>query len=1153
MTVLGKYELLEGESIGGQAKVLAGRRLLDGKPVAIKVIMGTGNESEKDIANDLYELELGILKKLRGVPNVIQLLDYGFDEHLKENVIILEWMATSLADRLERTPGVMTENEWINLSRKLISSVSKAHSRSIAHRDIKPANIMFRTNSPTDWDCVLIDFGISKFVGFDEVDPNLTMREYRTPAYSSVNYLEEEDFSRDIFGLSAVMIRLRVEQDFGVNFTVQDAIKHLMAQPNINPKYIPVLKQGVEPDSSRRYKTIKEFNSSLAGQGSSNSPSSSTKFFTLVLSAEARQQLADLQAETISREYADLKGLLKEQIYLRLPKDSDPNSTSERFNLQVGFLDLKCKGPSSDSRNPHSIYVRDIKEIDQNDMEFKVQHSKVLSQSKFGFSLEADVYGRPQGQFATYLDYVNLVANPAQPKELKLDEKIASKVSKWEAILDAKEEFILGKGVKTQFELIDSQYKSLTLRPVGAEDIEFTVQSSWGLEGAAGIQLVLDYQDEDGSLYFTSNRDIRNFPAKGVIYPTLGENAPSFRRQKQALQSIKEHGEDLGNWVQVVVDPQMARTSPIQQPIEYFDDKLDNAKRAALKVALEAEDIALVQGPPGTGKTSFIVELIKQNARSGSRANKILLVSQTHIAVDNALERLHKSGHVSLLRVGRDEKVSPETRSLLIEKRLGDWQAQVEKSSFEFLKVLIENLGCDFREMKILKALNRLRELRFAKPTLVQDQVQANLTTFAQQVDETLQDAGIQNYEEVQIDFDALGQEEKELIFELQELGLDRNQVLNAQPEELSAEIELVLNSGKNVRKAWALSEVQAKWIRLFKSDDHLKKTYVSRTQVIAGTCIGFLGDQYAREMEFDLCIIDEASKATATEILVPMSRSRKTILVGDTNQLPPTEEQMTRDEELMKKHELTIEDVEVTLFETLAKELPQASQKMLTRQYRMLPVIGDLISNVFYKGRVESEPREVPDWVKSSWGSPLQFIDTTLQDANRHDEVGTSVRNRLEARLAVQQVGHLLANLSFADIELTNLRIVVLAPYAAQVTEIKHTLNKYKIGAKQVEVMTFDSAQGIECDFAIVTATRSGDPSSSRQGSTGRFGFISKTKWKRINVGLSRARFGLAIIGNRGFLRDGSGFADVIAYLERTGAEIRNAEIEGGTLRSGQ
>jgi superfamily I DNA and/or RNA helicase len=62
----------------------------------------------------------------------------------------------------------------------------------------------------------------------------------------------------------------------------------------------------------------------------------------------------------------------------------------------------------------------------------------------------------------------------------------------------------------------------------------------------------------------------------------------------------------------------------------------------------------------------------------------------------------------------------------------------------------------------------------------------------------------------------------------------------------------------------------------------------LTSAQVVAGTCIGMAGVRGMENVVYDLCIVDEASKATATEILVPMSRSRKWILVGDPAQLPP-------------------------------------------------------------------------------------------------------------------------------------------------------------------------------------------------------------------------------------------------------------------------
>ena len=59
----------------------------------------------------------------------------------------------------------------------------------------------------------------------------------------------------------------------------------------------------------------------------------------------------------------------------------------------------------------------------------------------------------------------------------------------------------------------------------------------------------------------------------------------------------------------------------------------------AIRQGLSDTPVLLLKGPPGTGKTTVIVELIRQAIRQGKR---VLLTSQTHQAVDNVLERLHK-------------------------------------------------------------------------------------------------------------------------------------------------------------------------------------------------------------------------------------------------------------------------------------------------------------------------------------------------------------------------------------------------------------------------------------------------------------------------------------------------------------------------------
>lgn len=58
-----------------------------------------------------------------------------------------------------------------------------------------------------------------------------------------------------------------------------------------------------------------------------------------------------------------------------------------------------------------------------------------------------------------------------------------------------------------------------------------------------------------------------------------------------------------------------------------------------IQKALACEDIFFLQGPPGTGKTTAIVEIILQTLQSKPDA-RILITSETHVAVDNALDRL---------------------------------------------------------------------------------------------------------------------------------------------------------------------------------------------------------------------------------------------------------------------------------------------------------------------------------------------------------------------------------------------------------------------------------------------------------------------------------------------------------------------------------
>ncbi|KAG0442043.1 Regulator of nonsense transcripts 1 like protein, partial [Dictyocoela muelleri] len=83
---------------------------------------------------------------------------------------------------------------------------------------------------------------------------------------------------------------------------------------------------------------------------------------------------------------------------------------------------------------------------------------------------------------------------------------------------------------------------------------------------------------------------------------------------------------------------------------------------------------------------------------------------------------------------------------------------------------------------------------------------------------------------------------------------------------------------------------------------------------------------------------------------------------------------------------------------------------------------------------------------------------------------------------------------------------IGIITPYNAQRLNITERLNiKFKNDNSKIEVASVDSFQGKEKDYIIVSLVRSND--------NHKIGFLSDKR--RLNVMLTRAKYGLVLIGN--------------------------------------
>ncbi len=151
-----------------------------------------------------------------------------------------------------------------------------------------------------------------------------------------------------------------------------------------------------------------------------------------------------------------------------------------------------------------------------------------------------------------------------------------------------------------------------------------------------------------------------------------------------------------------------------------------------------------------------------------------------------------------------------------------------------------------------------------------------------------------------------------------------------------------------------------------------LLKLYVSNANVVGVTCLEAGQKSFYDSENFkpcDLVIIDEVSKATPTDILMPIMCGMKVVLVGDHRQLPPMyKEKESSYTEALEEGAVKPEDfqrfeklITTSYFEQLFTQAPDGIKQYLRVQYRSHKQIMDVV-NIFYGGQLRC-PDDIEDF----------------------------------------------------------------------------------------------------------------------------------------------------------------------------------------------
>lgn len=329
----------------------------------------------------------------------------------------------------------------------------------------------------------------------------------------------------------------------------------------------------------------------------------------------------------------------------------------------------------------------------------------------------------------------------------------------------------------------------------------------------------------------------------------------------------------------------------------------------------------------------------------------------------------------------------------------------------------------------------------------------------------------------------------------------------------------------------------QRQWLReeartLRQAADDLERfmteDVLESVQVITCTLVG-ASHRHMRHLSFETVFIDEAAQALEPGCWIPIAKGQRIVLAGDHHQLPPT----------VKSEQAAREGLRETLFEKCIQRQPNTA-RMLTTQYRMHAHIMGFSSEKFYGGQlvphasVRHAGLEAYD-LRFAPDLPVEFIDTAgcgYQEVTIPESRSTA--NPEEAHLLLERLAQLLAPYDATEHDEhqhTPLSIGVIAPYRAQINYLKDAIEDSAVLndlllQRRLSVGTVDSFQGQERDIIAITLTRSNPH--------GEIGFLSDIR--RMNVGMTRARRKLLLVGDSSTLCRHPFFVELLAYVKGVG-----------------
>lgn len=274
----GRYRIEEVIGRGGMGAVYRAVDERLGREVALKVITvaGTGDVESRERLRARFFREARSAAALPHHPNVVPVYDYGTDEALGLDYLVMELLRGSdLATRLSRT-GAPPLAASLKILVEAARGLAVGHRQGLIHRDVKPGNIFLAQTHNNEVQVRVVDFGIAKVADEEDTLAQLTQdgRVPHSPAYASPEQLRgltNLTPASDVFSLGAVGFELLTrERPFSESDRNRMSLGMPVEPPSVralNPA-VPssaeaVIRKALAYDPSQRFRDAGEMGEAL--------------------------------------------------------------------------------------------------------------------------------------------------------------------------------------------------------------------------------------------------------------------------------------------------------------------------------------------------------------------------------------------------------------------------------------------------------------------------------------------------------------------------------------------------------------------------------------------------------------------------------------------------------------------------------------------------------------------------------------------------------------------------------------------------------------------------------------------------------------------------------------------------------------------------